>query len=131
MKKFAISAMLFSTILGGIFFGVGASIVDASAVFETSSNTRFLSGRDSWTRGIKHKSSVYMPYSYYYNPSYSHVAGVYTKQDGYTQSPVAGPGGTASKTGKSRPNLGGIYTKAGVRNGSWRFTYDAGHGEYR
>lgn len=133
MKKFMISALLLTAIGGSALLGVGSNVVKASTLFQTSSNTK-LAGSDSWNRGIKAGTGagqgLYMVYSYYYNASNAHTAGVYTKQHGAVKSYLCDAGQTATKNSLSVPNYTNAYAEAAVHTGNRSYVRDSGNGAY-
>lgn len=132
MKKILLTTIIISSI-ATTFIGIGAKVAEATTLFHTVSNTKYLPGSDNWNRGIKNPGNGwYLPFSYYYNSSYSHNASAYTKQDGLNTSGVASPGNTASINAKnSVQSYAGAYLRAGADSGGWKYTKDQGNGEYK
>ncbi|MDS1001897.1 hypothetical protein P9J83_00010 [Clostridium sporogenes] len=125
MKKFLISAIIgISTIC------IMGTSVFATSVFSTNRNSSCLPGRDNWNRGIKSGGNgYYMAYSYYYNPSYNHMA-IASLPGSTRRSQVYGPGATASINSKSRPSISNGFVGAAAQKGSWRYARDTGSGDY-
>ncbi|CBZ02317.1 lactococcin 972 family bacteriocin [Clostridium botulinum] len=126
MKKFLISA-----IIGISAICIMGTSVLATSVFSTNRNSSCLPGSDNWNRGIKSGGNgYYMAYSYYYNPSYDHMAKA-SLPGSTTQTVIHGPGSTASINSKSRPSItNGFVGAAARKNGSWRYAKDTGSGDY-